>query len=442
MQLMAASQMQARQLGLDVFVFGFPLLLMTATMRQAIGVGSRTNGDKLNRFAHLSRFADPSSQTIVAANVNTLYSLAWLDLTQGPALLHLPDTGGRSYMMPLMDAWTNVFASLVPRTVGAEGDTVAIVGPGWTGKTPEGCRRIDAPTNNAWGIFHLHAHDRQDLDASRAIQDQLDLAPMSDHESAAVSSPLAALGEPAFDPLPQAHRHVREMGAPQFLTELAAQMTANPPATIDRPMLERLATIDLQPGRPFKWSALSEAAREGLAAGLAQGRKMVTAPSAAEAEAGWQVLHTGAGSYGTDYLRRARVANFALGVNRPEDALFPLSTTDASGRQLTGTHRYTLRFGPGALPPVDGIWSLGVYDMDQLFVSNPIDRYALGSRDELKLAADGSLEILVQNEPPDDSRANWLPAPEDDFYLMLHLYWPGEDILEGTWVAPPIQRIP
>src|ERR1044072_5670379 len=166
---------------------------------------------------------------------------------------------------------------------------------------------------------------------------------------------------------------------------------------------------------------------------------MVATQSASEAEAGWQVLHTGAGSYGTDYLRRARIANFALGINRPEDAIFPLSTTDDEGSQLTGSHRYVLRFESGALPPVDGIWSLAVYDMDQLFVSNPIDRYALGSRDELESAADGSLEIVIQHEPPAASNTNWLPAPPDDFYLMLHLYSPGRSAIDGTWTPPPVQ---
>lgn len=441
MHLMTLTQTQAQRLGADAFVFGFPLLLMMATMRQAIGTWPVSNGDKLNRFAHLRQFADPNVRTIVAANVDTLYSLTWLDLTREPALLKLPDTGGRSYLMPLLDAWTNVFTSLTPDTVGTDGNTLAIVGPGWRGEIPEGTRRLDAPTNNVWGIFHLHAHDREDLDASRAIQGQLDLAPLSAYGATVPVSPPGESDEPALDPLPPAHRRVMEMDAPEFLTELAMQMKSNPPPAIDFPMLDRLAAIKLRPGQPFDWSVLSEATKEGLTSGFEEGRGMVTTPSAAEAERGWQVLHSGAGSYGTDYLRRARIANFALGINRPEDAIFPLSTTDDEGSQLTGSHRYVLRFDPGALPPVDGIWSLAVYDMDQLFVSNPIDRYALGSRDELEPAADGSLEIVIQHEPPAGSHTNWLPAPPDDFYLMLHLYSPDRRAIDGTWTPPPVQRI-
>lgn len=441
MHLMTLTQTQAHRLGADAFVFGFPLLLMAATMRQAIGAGPEPNGHKLNRFTHLRRFADPNARAIVAANVDTLYSLTWLDLTREPALLKLPDTGGRSYLMPLLDAWTNVFASIAADTVGTDGETLAIVGPGWRGEIPDGTRRLEAPTNNVWGIFHLHAHDREDLDASRAIQGQLDLAPMSAFRPAARASPLPGPDEPELDPLPAAHQRVIEMDAEQFLTELAMQMKVNPPAAIDVPMLDRLVAIELRPGQPFDWSALSEATKEGLANGVEEGRGMVTTPSATEPERGWQVLHTGAGSYGTDYLRRARIANFALGINRPEDAIFPLSTTDDAGSQLTGSDRYLMRFEPGALPPVGGIWSLAVYDMDQLFVPNPIDRYALGSRDELELAPDGSLEIVIQHEPPPGSDANWLPAPRDDFYLMLHLYSPDKSAVNGAWTAPPVQRV-
>src|ERR1044072_506901 len=206
MHLMTLTQTQAQRLGADAFVFGFPLLLMMATMRQAIGTWPVSNGDKLNRFAHLRQFADPNVRSIVAANVDTLYSLTWLDLAREPALLNLPDTGGRSYLMPLLDAWTNVFTSLTPDTVGTDGNTLAIVGPGWRGEIPEGTRRLDAPTNTVWGIFHLPAHDRDDLDASRAIQGQLDLAPLSAYGATVPAPRPAEPDEPALDTLPPADR--------------------------------------------------------------------------------------------------------------------------------------------------------------------------------------------------------------------------------------------
>ncbi len=407
-------------------------------MRRVTAPRQPGEGIKANCLGHLPRFPDPTFRAIVAANADTLYSLAWLDLAAEPMLLELPDTGGRSYLMPLMDAWTNVFASLAPHTVGDGGGTFAIVGPGWTGSLPPQVRRIDAPTNNVWAIYHLHAGGPDDLDASRAIQQDLTLAPMG--ADGATDVPPRCIDISALDPLPAAHQQVMDMDAEGFLAELAAQMATNPPAPVDAPLLERLAGIQLRPGERFDWSGLSAVTREGLTAGLGEGKEMVASP-APETGNGWQVIHTGAGSYGIDYLRRARTANFALGVNRPEDAIFPLSAVDSVGQRLSGAHRYTLSFESGALPPVGALWSLAIYDLDQLLVGNLLGRYALGSRDELELDSQGSLQIAIQRDPPEGSRANWLPTPEDGFYLMLHLYLPGESVLDGSWTIPSIQRI-
>jgi hypothetical protein len=440
MELTTLTSTQARGLGAEAFAFGFPLLLMSATMRRTAAEDSPGGAIGPNRFAHLSRFPDPTFRAIVAANPDTLYSLAWLDLATEPLLLQLPDTGGRSYLMPLMDAWTNVFASLAPHTAGDEGETLAIAGPGRRGgDVPPGARRIDAPTNHVWAIYHLHARGPADLDASRAIQQDLRLAPIE--PPGAPHAPPGSFDISALDPLPSAHQQVMDMGAEEFLAQLATQMTINPPATVDAPMLERLAGIHLHPGERFDWSGLSTTTREGLVAGLEDGKEMVAAGAPEETENGWQVVHTGAGSYGIDYLRRARTANFALGVNRPEDAIFPISVVDSAGQRLSGAHRYTLSFESGALPPVDALWSLAVYDLDQLLVDNSLDRYALGSRDELELDHSGSLHIAIQHDPPEGSSANWLPTPEGGFYLMLHMYRPSGRALDGDWVVPPLHRV-
>jgi hypothetical protein len=439
MELTTLTSTQARGLGAETFAFGFPLLLMSATLRRMADEDSPTEAIRPNRPAHLSSFPDPEFRAIVAANPDTLYSLAWLDLATEPLLLELPEAGGRSYLMPLMDAWTNVFASLAPHTAGDGGGTFVVAGPGWRGDIPSGALRIDAPTSDVWAIYHLHARNGADLDASRAIQRDLRMTPLGPgggSDARAESTEISAL-----DPLPTAHEQVMGMGPEEFLAQLAAQMAANPPAPADMPMLERLAGIQLRPGERFDWPGLPAATREGLAVGLEDGKAMVAALTPPETENGWQVVHTGAGSYGIDYLRRARTANFALGANRPEDALFPIGVVDSAGQPLSGAHRYTLSFGPGALPPVEALWSLAIYDLDQLLVDNPLGRHALGSRDELEFDPSGSLRIAIQHDPPAGSQANWLPAPEDGFYLMLHLHRPGESVLDGSWTIPPLQRV-
>jgi hypothetical protein len=440
MQLTTPTPTQSKDLGAKVFAFGFPLLLSTETMRQAIAKSVSGSGAGANAFAHVSRFPDPSFRAIVAANVDTLYSSAWLDLSLGPLLMQLPDAGGRSYLMSMMDAWTGVFASFTRRTLGEGEHTVAIVGPGWSGDLPADTKRVDAPTSCVWAIYHLHGRGPQDLDACRAIQGRLTLIPMSPDAGEAPPQPGDAS---TLAPLSTAYQRVMGMDAPQFLAALALQMGANPPAPADGPLLEQLATINLRPGKPFEWSDIPGATREGLAAGFKEGKEMVASGATTDATGvGWLVSSpSGEASTDPDYIGRARAASFAWGVSRPADAIFPLSTTDSEGRPLSGGHRYALSFEPGALPPVEAHWSLAMYDLDQLFVKNPPGRYALGDRDELELDSDGTLRILVQHDPPEGPQANWLPAPEDSFYLMLHLYEPRESVLDGAWTAPAIRRL-
>jgi hypothetical protein len=434
------AEIDARRAGADAFVFGFPLLLATATMRQATNVVAPVEGRApVNRFAHLDSFPDPSLRAIVAGNAHTLYSLAWLDLAPGPIVLGVPDTEGRSYLVSLMSAWTEVIACLGPRTAAAAG-FFALVGPSWQGPLPDGLQRVDAPTNAVLVTGHIHARGPDDLYPARALQRKLTLAPLAgrgvsrmprdevagDRQVAAVSS----------------CRRLTEMGAEKFLVGLATEMADNPPAATDGPTLERLATLGVGRGRPFDWATLPDETRDGLEAGLSEGKKAIAHPPKQERLGnGWQTLGAGLGAYGTDYLRRAQIANVALGVAHLEDASFPITATDEAGRATNGAHRYVLRFESGELPPVGALWSLAIYDMDQLLVPNPIDRYALGDRDELELRPDGSLEIVIQHDRPEGPDDNWLPAPEGDFYLMLHLYWPSRRVLDGRWKAPPVQRV-
>jgi hypothetical protein len=436
----APSAEVARPLGADAFAFGFPLLMTMATMRRATNVVKPSEERApLNQFAHLHRFPDPAFKAIVSTNAHTLYSLAWLDLSAEPLLLDLPDTGGRSYLMPLMDAWTDVFICLGPRTIGTASGTYALAGPGWSGSLPDGVRRIDAPTNTVWMIGHTHATGRGDIDFGLTIQAGMRLTPLSAHGSA--YTPPDGTAEAALDSGPSPHRMLRGLGAEEFLSTLAWEMTANPPASGDRQMLDRLATLGLRPGQPFVWATLPDETREALEAGIDDGRAAVDAPPPPRLENGWQSLRERLGTYGADYLRRAQIANVALGIAHPEDAIFPLTACDADGDRLNGAHRYVLRFEPGGLPPVGALWSLALYDMDQLPVENPIDRYALGDRDDLELGPDGSLEIAIQHGHAGESDANWLPAPEGDFNLMLHMYWPTQRVLDGTWAIPPVRRV-
>ena len=436
------AEIDARRAAAEAFVFGFPLLLATRTMRLATDVVAPTGGQApINRFAHLDSFPDPSLRVVVAANANTLYSLAWLNLATEPIVLSVPDTEGRSYLVSLMSAWTEVIACLGPRTVTTAGGFFALVGPSWRGLLPDGLQRVDAPTNAVLVTAHIHARDPGDLHPARAIQQKLRLAPLAAHGDGHAPPDRVIDDWPAFSES-NPFRQLQEMRAEEFLTDLATEMVDNPPAARDGPTLERLAALGVQRGQPFNWALLPGETRDGLEMGLSDGKKAIAHPPRQEPlGGGWQTLDAGLGAYGSDYLRRAQVANFALGIVPPEEASFPITATDETGRPTSGAHRYLVRFEPGELPPVGALWSLAVYDMDQLLIPNPIDRYALGDRDELGLGPGGSLEIVIQHERPDGPDANWLPAPEGDFYLMLHMHWPKQRMLDGHWTPPSVQRV-
>jgi hypothetical protein len=431
---------QARKTAAEAFVFGFPLVTTMTVMRQATNVAAPVGGRApINQFAHMDSFPDPGFRSMVAANVETLYSLAWLDLAAEPVVLSLPDTEGRSYLVSLVSAWTEIIAGLGPRTRGTGDGSYALTGPNWKGSLPDGVQRLRSSTETVMVIGHTHASGPEDLLPCRAIQQKLSVAPLSartggrERMDDAVDTALAAIPTP-FDLL-------MEMGAERFLSELAGAMVGNPPAQEDRPLLDRLATLGLRSGELLRGESLPDDVHDALELGLDDGKSAVASPPPPqELGNGWRTLGAELGRYGCDYLRRAQVANVALGTALPEDACFPIASTDVDGHRTNGRHRYRLRFEPGRLPPARALWSLAVYDMDQLFVSNPIDRYALGNRNELELGADGSLEIVIQKDPA-NARTNWLPVPEGDFYLMLHLYWPEESVLDGSWTIPPVQRV-
>jgi hypothetical protein len=427
---------KARRLGHDAFVFGFPLLLMAGAMRGVNGSISHKGAAPPNRFAHAPRFPGPGFRAIVGAHPETLYSVAWLDLSSGPVSLKMPDVESRCYLLSLLDAWSNLFASLGPRT-GAPRDGYVITGPDWSGELPEDLPHLRAPTRHAWAICHLHADEDDDLESARAIQHVLELVPLTapDEPSDAEVEPIE-LGNVGRSP----HRRLMEISAEQFLGELAVEMAINPPHDGDEGILADLSKIGLRPGRSFGWPALPREVREAVEVGVESGKRAIEDPPPSREENGWQHFQHDRDEVEVDYLRRAQIANFALGLANPEDAIFPLTAVDEEGNRLNGAHRYVLRFESGALPTVGALWSLALYDMDQLFVENPLDRYALGSRDDLRLGPDGSLEIVLQHQRPDNV-ANWLPAPEGDFNLMLHMYWPSQRVLDGSWTIPPVRRV-
>jgi hypothetical protein len=149
-------------------------------------------------------------------------------------------------------------------------------------------------------------------------------------------------------------------------------------------------------------------------------------------------------AFGTDYLTRTAVAKSNILVNSPNETKYFYQDLDASGVRLNNSNRYTVTFAKDSTPPVNGFWSLSIYNEHHFFIANAINRFSVGTKNkDLKPAADGSLTIYVQTDAPTDAvqRANWLPAPKGDFSLYIRAYWPKAPVLDGSWTPPAVQRV-
>jgi len=435
---------EATAIAEEAYIFGFPLVLMDVTRGVSTSVSKAgTTKAPINQLCHLRAFPDYTFTDVVSPNADTLYSTAWLDLTAEPLILSVPDVGKRYYLMPMLDAWTNVFASPGLRTTGSAKGSFAVTGPGWSGKLPSGVKEIKSPTNMVWMIGRTQTNGKEDFAAVHAIQDQFKLTPLSAWRSAYTppeNVPVAADVDGKTPPAEQ----VAKMDAATFFRRLNSLMKQNPPAAADTPAIARFATVGIAPGKPFDLNGLDTPVRHGVNQSVSLAQSRITGearkPQGRRINNWDYIQHLGA--YGTSYLRRAVVALVGLGANLPEDAIYPHTAEDSNGQPLRGAHRYLIRFPRGQMPPANAFWSLTMYNADQAFNQNPIGRYAIGDRDELKFAHDGSLTIYLQRDSPgEDKESNWLPAPANSFNIIMRLYWPRKEALSGAWKLPPVERV-
>ncbi len=423
----------------DGFVFGYPLVLMDVTRSVFLNDVSPDGARSItNRFTHRRRFPDASFTAVVSPNADTLYSTAWIDVQTEPVILTVPSSAGRYYLLPLMSAWTDVFASPGTRTTGDGAQTFAISGPGWVGQLPDGIREIRSPTAMVMLIGRTQTKGDADYASAHRFQDALSLTPLSTWNAEDVPSAPPPV-DPSIDVTSPPPAQVEAMDPVTFFTRLADLMLANPPSASDQELMDRLATIGLRPGSFQAPPGAIPALKEGIEIGIEQ---VISGPSRAPtATEGW-TMNRDLGSYGTDYLKRAHVALVGLGANLDEDAVYPHTSSDGAGRAFTGDRRYVLRFPPNKQPPARAFWSLTMYDERHYFVANPLSRFAIGDRDPLRLDPDGSLDLWIQHESPGpDREANWLPAPAGPFNLILRIYWPAAAVLDGTWTPPAVKEL-
>ncbi|MFT4040331.1 MAG: DUF1254 domain-containing protein [Thermomicrobiales bacterium] len=441
----AAQTPDAAEAAIEAWMYGYALLNMGISADVLTNVAA-PNGDKApyNQMSNKREFPDASFTAVVAPNVDTLYTSAFLDLSQGPLVFEWPDMATRYYLFPFLNGWTDV-VSFGSRTDGQHAGTLVIAGPDWDGEVPAGITLPDSTiglrvsTNLTWLIGRIYCDgSKEDLDAVHAIQDQLKLTPLAEYGKA-YTPPAGTVNPDIANTAPV--DQVNEMDAETYFAELAKLLPANSPYPADAPTLSRMADLGIVAGQPFDFASLAPEIQTALkaapAAGLASLKK--DGPGTVKNVDGW-LYSVGLGDYGTDYLLRSYVALIGLGANLSEDAIYPAAFTDSAGDPLDGKNKYVIHFD--TLPPVKGFWSLTAYNDKSLLIANPLNRYALRGNDKLAMSPGGALDVYLQAENPGPEReANWLPTGDSAFSVYLRLYWPEQAALDGAWKLPVITKV-
>jgi hypothetical protein len=441
------SEEEAHAIGVDAYLYFYPLVTMDVTRKQLTNVEPGTGGlgGPPNTFVNIPTYPPADMKVVVRPNFDTLYSSAWLDLTAEPVIVSVPDTNGRYYLLPMLDMWTNVFASPGWRTTGTQAGNFAIIPPGWhlgQSKLPEGVQAIDAPTPYVWIIGRTKTDGPPDYDAVHKIQAGFKVTPLSRWGQA--PEPVAVKVDPSVDMKTPPKIQVDGMPADKYFAYAAKLMKLQPPHITDQPIIAQLQRIGFQPGASFDLGKADPTVKQALERAPSDAQKLMAwkVPTLARVANGWSMNTDTMGVYGNYYLKRAIVAQLGLGANLPEDAIYPLNIADEDGRPLDGASNYTIHFDQETLPPVDAFWSITLYDQEGYQVANSLNRFALSSWMPFKYNPDGSLDLYFQKESPGaDKEANWLPAPTGPFNLTMRLYAPKSDALTGRWDPPPVTRV-
>jgi len=424
---------QIRTLTEEATIWGFPVVENYKLLSFAFGA------NEFNTFYHTTKLKSAKDREVVTPNNDTLYSAATLDLAAEPMVLHVPDMGDRYYTFQLVDMLTNNFGYVGTRATGNKDGWYAITGPGWKGKLPPKIRKaISCRSRFVLVLGRTAVSGEADLPNVVKVENQYELMPLSKLGGTPAPAP------PATDLLPYKPEKAQTLDFFGYLNWLIQYHNFR---SGDQALLRKFAHIGIIPGKAFDPAVLDEPTRKAMEEGLAAGLNKIKERSRALGRNvnGWDLAPIGVPYFGDDYLFRAAYAYKAIYVNSPEEAYYPIANYDGNGQPLDGAkYRYILRLTKENLPPAKYFWSITMYDAkDRMLVENPINRYSIGDRTSgLKYDGDGSLTIHLQHgSPGPDKKNNWLPAPNEPFYVVLRIYGPSEKVLNGQWMPPPLERV-
>jgi hypothetical protein len=436
----AVTPEQARSIAKDAYVYGFPMVDNYRVMYSYfVDKDDPEYKGGWNEIHNTARVYTPADTTIQTPNSDTPYSAVGADLRAEPLVLTVPPIEqDRYYSLQFVDLYTYNFDYVGSRTTGNGGGKYLLVGPNWKGDKPAGVDKvIRSDTDLALVLYRTQLLGPSDIDAVKKIQAGYQVTPLS----VFLNQP-APPAAPPIDFAPPLTRD-QEKTSPQFFDLLGFTMRFAPTLHSEQELRARFASIGIGPDRTFNADKLEPAMRSAVEAGMADAWAALDTLKKDEIDTGKvgsaQFFGTAADLKG-NYLYRMAGAVLGIYGNTAAEAIYPGTTLDSTGQPLNGANTYTYHFASGQLPPVNAFWSLTMYEMPQsLLVANPMNRYLINSPmlSSLIKDPDGGITLYLSNESPGvDKEANWLPAPKGPFQVVLRLYWPKPDALNGTWKAP------
>jgi hypothetical protein len=389
----------------------------------------------------LTDYVDRDERSVACPNQDVVYGIGALALDVSPVVIQVPDFGDRFWVYQIVDLRTDSFVQL-GKMYGTTPGFYLLVGPNWKGDVPKGITKVfRSPTNT--GIVAPRVFLDDTPEDKRAIQSVLPwimMYPAAEFDGTMKTKDWANL--PKTPAPPAGDEETQWVQPDKFVDELPLILADAPPLPGEEARYAQvLAVLAAAKDHPKLKQAMADGAKEAdekLVKPLFQFRNY-----GQQLPYNWSTI-SNESAFGTDYFTRTAVAKSNILVNSPNETKYFYQDLDANGGRLNSASRYTVTFAKGATPPVNGFWSLSIYNQHHFFIKNAINRFSVGTKNkDLKLAADGSLTIYIQADAPTDpvQRANWLPAPKGDFSLYVRAYWPKPAIMEGSWTPPAVTKV-
>jgi hypothetical protein len=432
----------------EAFIYGFPMVMNYGALYEYfIDKDSPQYRTGFNQLYNTARVYTPQDTTVVTPNSDTPYSFFCADLRAEPFVLSVPEVEkGRYYSVQLVDLYTFNYGYIGSRTTGNGAGSYMIAGPNWKGDTPKGIKKVfRCQTDFSTGIIRTQLFNPGDIDTLKKVQ--------AGYKAQTLSAFLQKDPPPAAPEIswPKIDRRWAASEPFTYLSFLLSLCPLTGPAEVEKPMRDRFAQIGIEAGKLFPPRQLTPEAKNALETAYKSGFEKIRqqVDTSGKGENGWRVSTAGIGDrsdYKGDWTLRASVAMAGIYANDPVEAMYPFLATDNEGNKPDcGKNRYKLTFPKGKLPPVNAFWSVTMYDAKtQLLIDNPINRYLINSPmlPNLKKNDDGSLTIYIQKDSPGkDRESNWLPAPDGPIFVVMRLYRPKKEALEGDWKPPAVKRV-